>query len=78
MVDSKMSEFYVYRDEPCNECNGMGGSIANPRRPGLAFSCCEHCINGTKQTKIFLIDALRELGIDVPEPEKAPAAVCPP
>jgi len=69
-------ELFVLRDSPCRACGGFG-AVKNTSSHGPAFVGCR-CAGGVRRTKVPLIDALRELGIDVPEPEEAPAAMCPP
>lgn len=64
-------ECYVLRDEPCRECGGSGWMEG--------YCPCTFSGSGIGVTpvKVPLIDALRALGIDVPEPEEAPV-MCPP
>lgn len=73
-------ECYVFRDRECERCNGTGKieirvhSAAGIRVP----SGCPSCQSGLVVAKVPLIDALRALGIDVPEPEEPIAERCPP
>lgn len=72
------SELYALRNKPCKECDGGGIAFHDD---GSSYYCpCNFSDGGTgvTQVKIPLIDALRALGIDVPEQEDEPPAMIPP
>ena len=73
------TECYVLRDMKCTDCGGTG-RVDNhrDRRFSLESHCARSGAIGYNAESVPLIDALRALGIDVPEPEEAPPAMCPP
>ena len=70
-------ECYVLREEFCRKCNGAGYTVRDLGSDSSSAEFCR-CYGGKVQYRVPLIDALRALGIDVPEPEDAPPAMCPP
>jgi len=72
------SDYYVLRDNPCKKCHGTGRTQIDANGHwGLQHRVCD-CLADWPGNKVPLIDALRALGIDVPELEEAPPAMCPP
>jgi len=70
------SRLYVLRDEPCGDCDATGWMPLS--RHGESMTNCPACMGSGGRTRVPLIDALRALGIDVPEPEEPVAERCPP
>ena len=72
------SDYYVLREEPCGECGG--GGLVFRDDGGSSYCPCTYDGGGIGKmhVKVPLADALRALGIDVPEPEGAAAERCPP
>ncbi len=66
-----VSGLYVLRDEPCKQCHGDGMIYSDSLDVGGHYCRCTFSGGGVgvTQVQVPLVDALRSLGIEVPEPE---------
>jgi len=58
------TKYYIVREEPCKRCGGSGqipGSRLTSFWGGSPWTYCCSCDNGKAETKMTLIDGLREL-----------------